>query len=274
MRLFFLRTSTPQPVEHGDQLVAGHRGLPAGRSVLIAGNESLLQGPGPGLRAPGGVGLPAAQLLQILPGQALKFLLCHVVLLLLERSGVHPPVIFYLTAEKDRISVHPLILGGGRVADPDQAVLPPDHHEVAGAGPQSPAHQSNEVIALPQQDGGLPVILMVRLSVGVDPAQLAAGDAKFGELGDEVAVIGPLVQGLVPVLHRPGAGVHRSEGLSCECLNEHGRRRGPAAGTADGGALPGDPVGERCPAGVGLEIGDRAAVHGFSPLRRWFCVPK
>ena len=70
MRLFFLRTSTPQPVEHGDQLVAGHRGLPAGRSVLIAGNESLLQGPGPGLRAPGGVGLPAAQLLQILPGQA------------------------------------------------------------------------------------------------------------------------------------------------------------------------------------------------------------
>ena len=48
MRLFFLRTSTPQPVEHGDQLVAGHRGLPAGRSVLIAGNESLLQGPGHG----------------------------------------------------------------------------------------------------------------------------------------------------------------------------------------------------------------------------------
>ena len=136
---------------------------------------------------------------------------------------------------------------------------------MATAGPCAFFHQGDQVIALLQILQGLVVDLGLGVVVAIGPGQLPAFDAKLCELRGEVVVIGPRLQGLIPMGDRPGAGVLRGVGLAGQRFDQHGGSGGTAPGVPDGAALPRHPIGLFGPPGVGLEIGNRPFIHASAP---------
>ena len=182
-----------------------------------------------------------------------------------ELPRVDPPVIGTLAAERADIAVQPGLLGTGRIIDAHLTVLPPQHHEVPATRPKPFQHERDEVIALFEHFLHLLVVGVVRLAVGLSPVQHITVNAVGRKLGLEVAVVGAVAKGLVTVGHRPVAGVLRGKLFPGHRLDDHGRCRGSATGTADGGTLASDPVRLVLPPGIGLEITDRLLVHLSAP---------
>ena len=162
-------------------------------------------------------------------------------------------VILHLPPEQGVVPPGPGGFCAGRVIEVHGVPLDlPHQHEVPGACPQPRTHAGDHQVAL----GNLPLGLGVEAAVGVAiqaaPVHLPAGQPIPGRRRGEVAVIGPLVWGLIAVGQGPGALRGRGDLGVCPGGQDHGHGRGAASRGPDGGLLPPGRVVLGGPPGIGL----------------------
>ena len=117
---------------------------------------------------------------------------------------------------------------------------------------------------------GLGVVGAVGLAVQGHAVEHLAGQAEALGRRGEIAIIGPLMRGLVAVGQGPGTfAFGRDLGVD-PGRQDHGQGRWPAAGDGDVGLLAAGRVVQGPPPGVRLEIADGSGVHGCSSSLLFF----